>query len=96
MHCCCPLLPLLPLQGWRVTAEVVAVLEPSRRRESVVGEPVAVCRRLLPSPAASQMHIVCMLLPSARHPITPCRLAVFLTSRLLSFSSGPHFWPPSS
>ena len=33
------LLPLLlPLQGWRVTAEVVAVLEPSRRRESVVGE----------------------------------------------------------
>lgn len=26
------------LQGWRVTGEVVAVLEPSRRRESVVGE----------------------------------------------------------
>jgi hypothetical protein len=73
------LLPLLPLQGWRVTAEVVAVLEPSCRRESVVGERTP----QLPSQRRPAVCLVCLSFPGglARFPpfcvaVLPCNFVL--------------------
>jgi hypothetical protein len=64
---------LSAMEGWRVTGEVVAVLEPSRRRESVVGERG---RRVCSSLLAQATAIPCNWADSCpTRPPLPCRRA---------------------
>ena len=75
------------LQGWRATAEVVAVLEPSRRRESVIGA------------CASPAHLACAAAPLRADPPAPltprcCRRAQGRGQRL--FVPGALRPPPAA